>query len=129
MKQLEIKPINPKSVGVIFSPDGVLTISGVSCDEDPKPLYQQLKNWVAEYIANPAENTEFSIRLKYFNSSSAKCLFDLLESLNPIFHSGKALTIYWYYEEADEDMLDVITAFEDLIPAKIEKIKINSYSV
>jgi hypothetical protein len=128
MELLEIKAPNTKSLGVKFSPEGVLKISGVSCDEDPKPLYQRLKNWVIEYLHQPAENTEMFIRLKYFNTSSAKCMLDLINTLTPVAQTGKKLNITWYYEEGDEDMQDTIKAFEEVIHHKIRPVEIESYS-
>ncbi len=115
-------------MGVKFSPQGVLTLHGVSCDEDPKPLYNQLKEWAKEYISRPAEKTEFYIRLKYFNTSSAKCLMELLELMTLLTQSQKTLVITWYYEDGDEDMFDSIKVFEDLIHHKIEPVLVSSYS-
>jgi hypothetical protein len=128
MELLEIKAPNTKSLGVKFSPEGILKIHGVSCEEDPKPFYQQLKNWVGEYLRNPAENTELFIRLKYFNTSSAKCLLDLINTLTPVIQTGKKFNITWYYEEGDEDMQDTIKSFEEVIHHKIRPVEIDSYS-
>jgi hypothetical protein len=128
MELLEIQAKNPKSAGVKFLPEGVLTIHGVSCDEDPKPFYQKLKDWVKEYIGRPAEKTEFYIRLKYFNTSSARSLLELIELLTLLSESGKELMITWYYEEGDEDMLDSIKTFEDLVHHRIEPVQIASYT-
>ncbi len=127
MELLEIQLVNDKSMGVKFSPQGVLTLHGVSCDEDPKPLYQELKAWVQKYLEVPAEKTELYVRLKYFNTSSAKCLLDLIELLTQLTKNGKQLMITWYYENGDEDMLDAITMFEDLIHYKIEAVEVDSY--
>ena len=128
MELLEIKAPNTKSLGVKFSPEGILNIHGVSCEEDPKPFYQKLKNWVNEYLRHPAENTELFVRLKYFNTSSAKCLLDLINTLTPLAQTSKKLNITWYYEEGDEDMQDTIKAFEDVIHYKIRPVEIESYS-
>lgn len=128
MEVLEIKAKDPKGAGVKFLPEGVLTIHGVSCDEDPKPFYQKLKDWVKNYIGKPADKTELYIRLKYFNTSSARCLLELIELLTLLTESGKELNITWYYEEGDEDMLDSIRTFEDLVNHRIEPVQVNSYS-
>ena len=129
MELLEIRQTTPKSLGVKFSPEGVLTIFGVSCDEDPKPFYQLLKNWVKEYLTNPSIKTDLFIRLKYFNTSSAKCLLDLIESIVVINQSKSLLSITWYYEKGDEDMQEAIILFEDLVNHKIEQVQVESYEV
>lgn len=119
---------NAKTVGVKFSPDGKLTIHGVSCDEDPKPLYQQLSGWIKGYLEEPQAKTELFIRLKYFNTSSARCLMDLMKLLTKIDETGNELEITWYYEDGDEDMLDAIRVFEALIHHPIEPVVVFSYS-
>ncbi len=127
MELLEISAENSKATGVLFSPSGVLELKGVSCEEDPKPFYQRLKDWVQEYLHQPAVRTEFSVRLKYFNTSSARCLFELMEQLTALSKTGKELVIRWYYEEGDEDMEDSVKMFEELIHHKIELIPVGTY--
>ncbi len=129
MTLLEIVPGSPKSIGVKFSPDGVLSIYGVSCDEDPRPIYEQLKNWIKDYCLSPAPKTEVFIRLKYFNTSSSRCLFELLQTILLLDKANKNLVITWYFEKDDEDMEESIVLFEDLIKRKIEKVAVDSYSI
>lgn len=128
MDLLEIKPSTPKSVGVKFSPDGILQLYGVSCDENPRPMYEQLKNWVKEYSSTPAPKTEFSIRLKYFNSSSSRCLYELLETIVLLDKATKNVTIIWYFEKDDEEMEESILLFEELIKRKIDRVAVDSYN-
>jgi hypothetical protein len=129
MDLLEIKPSTPKSLGVKFSPDGDLQLYGVSCDENPRPIYEQLKNWVKEYSFAPAPKTEVSIRLKYFNTSSSKSLYELLETIVLLDKADKNLTITWYFEKDDEDMEETIVLFEDLIKRKIDRVAVDSYTI
>jgi len=129
MNLLEIKPATSKSVGVKFSPDGVLQLYGVSCDENPKLIYDQLKDWVKKYLSAPAPVTEFSIRLKYFNTSSSKTLYELLETIILLDQTNKKLKILWHYEKDDEDMEETIVLFEELIKRKIDKVAIDSYNM
>lgn len=130
MEVLEITaPVkNSKTVGIQFLPDGKLTIYGVSCDEDPKPLYQKLNGWILEYLKELPQKTELFIRLKYFNTSSARCLMELMKLLTKIDETENELEITWYYEDGDEDMLDAIRVFEALIHHPIEPVLVFSYS-
>ncbi|HZJ73817.1 MAG TPA: SiaC family regulatory phosphoprotein, partial [Perlabentimonas sp.] len=43
----------------------------------------------------------------YFNSSSAKFIFDLVFLLSQIIKDGVPLKIYWYFDEDDEEMKEV----------------------
>jgi hypothetical protein len=129
MNHLEIKPADTKSTGVDFSPNGILTIYGVSYEEDPKVFYQRLINWAKEYVKKPANSTMLSMRLKYFNTSSSKCILEFLNVLIKIPDAEKNLRISWCYEDGDEDMQDSIRTFEELIHHKIQQIKVESYTV
>ncbi len=128
MDLLEIIPSTSKSVGVKFSPEGILHIFGVSCEEDPKPIYQILKSWIEGYLLSPSTKTTLSVKLKYFNTASAKYLLDLLESLVLLNKSNSQLSIVWYFEKGDEDMQESIILFEELIKHKIEQVQVESYN-
>ena len=44
---------------------------------------------------------EIHVKLEYFNTSSSKCLMDMLKRVEA---SKCDAEVYWYYEEEDEDM-------------------------
>jgi hypothetical protein len=48
----------------------------------------------------------FQIDLSYFNSSSAKFLFDILSELKRLHLLGTPVVVEWYYEDGDPDMKD-----------------------
>jgi hypothetical protein len=127
MDSLEITATHPKSLVVSFHASGELKLTGVSCDEDPKAIYKPLLEWCTRYLKVAPSHTDFSIRLKYFNTSSAKCLLELLNLINQLPPSGKSLSFKWYCEEEDEDMIETVKIFEDLIQSPIEIILIKSY--
>lgn len=126
MNSLEIKSDHVRTIDVKFLPDGKLSIEGASCEEDPKPLYNKLIQWIKEYSAQPASSTELNICLKYFNSSSAKCILELLSIVTSLAKNTN-LRIIWSYEKEDEDMLDAIDTFAELVNFKIEAVAIDSY--
>ena len=70
---------------------------------DSIEFYRPLMEWVDSHIADSEASVDFSIRLEYFNTSSSKCLMDLLKRIEK---SPIEATILWYYEEEDEDMLE-----------------------
>lgn len=127
MNLLEITPSTPKSAGVTFSPSGTLSLFGVSCEEDPKPFFQQLNNWINDYFSATVVKTDFEIRLKYFNTSSAKCLLDMLENVVIKNASKNPLSIIWCVEKDDDDMKDAVTLFEELIKNPIIQKEVPSY--
>ena len=54
---------------------------------------------------------EFQFKLVYFNSSSAKFLYDIIIILNQIQKAKVPLNINWYYDKDDSELRE---AGEDL---------------
>jgi len=98
-----------------FSPDeNRFYIRGISSPEDVRALYYPVLEWiktfVSEVLAGKVKNynkdnpIRFQIDLSYFNSSSAKFLFDILSEMKKLFSAGFPVRIEWYYDEEDSDM-------------------------
>ena len=87
-------------------------ISGKSYPEDTKEFYGPVLQSIDEYILSPNPETTFVIKLKYFNSSSYKPLFDILTKLETI--KNNKVTIQWYYKNGDSDMLESGKEFAEL---------------
>ena len=57
----------------------------------------------------------FDIELIYFNSSSAKVLMGLFDTLDEVAKAGNRVTITWTYDEDDDNMQEMGEVFsEDL---------------
>jgi hypothetical protein len=81
--------------------------------------------WIDAYAVGPATKTEMKISLEYFNTSSSKCLLDILRKLETLHKSGKStVTITWYYEEDDEDMMEAGQDYESLVGLTFNIVKI-----
>jgi len=68
-----------------------------------------------------SDETEFKvdIELYYFNSSSAKFLFDFFEFLEESAEGGKAITINWRYRAEDDTMQEAGEDFQEDMEACI----------
>lgn len=88
-----------------------MEISGRSIPENSIAFYTPLLEWVDEHLKD-AGSLEVVIRLEYFNTSSSKCLMDLLKRIEK---SPAEATVLWYYEEDDEDMLEAGEDYDAII--------------
>lgn len=91
---------------VEFSTEGRLKISGRSIPEDPSKFYDQLFEWTFFYCQEAKDATTLDISLEYFNSGSSKALLHILRALADLTKKGKQLSINWYYEEGDDNVLE-----------------------
>lgn len=102
---------------VILDPGaGHFEISGKSYPEDTREFYGPILAWIDSYIASPNPDTRFIFKLKYFNSSSYKPIFDILTKLATI--KDKEVAIQWHYKKEDTDMQESGEEFAELVTLK-----------
>ncbi|MFK7899744.1 MAG: DUF1987 domain-containing protein [Cyclobacteriaceae bacterium] len=107
---------------VSFDENGVLLLRGRSIPENSLAFFQELYTWIENYGLNPNPSTEMIIQLDYFNTSSSKCILDLMKRLETISENGHKVFVKWYYDEDDEDMLESGEDYQDLIELNFEFI-------
>jgi hypothetical protein len=108
---------------VSFSTDGRLKISGRSIPEDPSQFYDKLFEWVYYYCQEPNNNTTIDVSLEYFNSGSSKAILEILRALVDTAKKGKQISINWYYEEGDDDILERGEYYESILEMKFNFIE------
>jgi hypothetical protein len=93
--------------------NGTLQIKGKSYDDDVVMLFNMLRSKLKAFGGNKPQKLDVNIYLKYFNTSSSKCLFDLLSDLKDLESNGTTLNITWNFVEGDEEMGEEIEDFRD----------------
>lgn len=102
---------------ILFSPEeNNFTITGTSAPEDVRALYYPVIDWIKIFADDiiegeyPAFTAESPVRLKidltYFNSSSAKFLYDIFTEMKRIVAAGVPVIVEWYYDPEDIDQKD-----------------------
>jgi hypothetical protein len=114
MQKLYVRP-TPTTPEVIFSPEeNIFLLRGISSPEDVREMYYPVIEWFKKFTDSILEGNivRFSsenplilkIDLDYFNSSSAKFLYDIFFELKKLTPAGIPFSIQWHYEEEDIDM-------------------------
>ena len=70
-----------------------------------------------ECLGNDEGGVVVDIELYYFNSSSAKFLFDFFEFLEESAEGGKSITVNWRYRAEDDTMQEAGEDFEEDVSA------------
>lgn len=108
---------------VLFDPaNGKFELSGKSLPEDVTDFFDKVVNWLEEYGENPNEETVFDFKLTYFNTATAKLIFDILNALESIAENGQKVLVRWHYSENDEDMKNAGKEYEDLVEVDFEHV-------
>ncbi len=90
---------------IILDPDtGILTITGESYPENAFEYYKPVLSWLQEFAQRKQDAIVVNFKLQYFNSSSSKCLLDVLEILEEFHQGGGTVTVNWYYQKDDVDI-------------------------
>ena len=91
MEPINIEP-SVKTPKISFDDgSGALEIEGRSIPENSTEFYKPVFEWLDAYIDAPSANTEFAFKLEYFNTSSSKCILDVLRKLEKL--ERKDLTV------------------------------------
>ena len=102
----------PKTPTVLFDSEArTLSLSGRSIPENSIDFYSSLITWTDDLCSSEGV-VEVNINLEYFNTSSSKCLMDLLKRIES---SNVDAHVNWYYEEDDEDMLEAGEDYDAII--------------
>ena len=107
---------------VEFNTNGELLLKGRSIPENSIEFYKPLLEWIESYSESPNSSTVLNVQLEYFNTSSSKCILDVFKKLESV--SGSEVSVKWYYEEDDEDMLEAGEDYEAIIDLPFEMIEV-----
>ncbi len=89
----------------------VVELEGNSYPENAFEFYQQIFDWIDEYFKSGSDRLRAVFRLNYFNTSSAKCMLNFMTLLQKYHGQDKMISVEWFYEEDDDDMLEIGKAF------------------
>ncbi|MBV7544108.1 DUF1987 domain-containing protein [Acidovorax sp. sic0104] len=118
MENLYIAP-TPSSPEVDFKFDArTLSLRGESYPENAAAFYGDIIARLGEFLATLQESSvDVNVALAYFNSSSTKMLFNLIEALNNAAEAGNRVVLNWYHDEEDDTILDFGQELSEDFPA------------
>jgi len=86
-------------------------MAGYSRPENVRDFYMPILSWLEQFVAeiittkpSISKPVAFNFRMIYFNSSSAKFLFDMITHINAIHKNNVPVMINWYFDEDDEEL-------------------------
>ena len=108
------------------------TIKGECRPENVLTYFSPILNWLNKFknwainLSEPIDQTlNFHFKLAYYNTSSAKFLFNIFEKMKTIQEEGMTVKIVWYYDELDEDLLENGKEFEKILELEFEFVATN----
>ena len=88
--------------------DGYIRLSGRSIPQNARQLYKICIDWVEQYVLSPASMTKVDLYFEYIDTSSIRCVVDILTKLSHIPDNPEnQIEINWFHERDDEDSYDL----------------------
>lgn len=122
MDAIEHQPTS-KTPYVLLDPTGVIKFRGRSIPEDVSIFYDAIVDWIRGYCRRPAPKTDIDIEMEYLNSGTSKYMLKILKIIKEIDFAGSALTINWYYEEGDDDIMERGEYYASILDLSINLIE------
>ena len=112
-EHLDIPKTKDKPHVLFTASSGSLLIEGESYPENAQDFYRPIVEMLEAYCAGDHARLLVEFKLQYFNSSSSKCLLNILDLLEEFAAKGGEVTVNWFYEEQDEDLKESGEDFAD----------------
>lgn len=129
MSVIQIQPTNTTPYVLIDANQHKIIFSGKSSPENSLGFYHPLISQAKTFFSASNEPLSVDLSFRYFNTSSSKCLFDLLKMLKALSNDGKEVVINWMYEDDDDDMLETGEDYADLLDLDFNLIPVANISL
>ena len=113
MEKLSIRA-EVSSPSVDFDPEtGFLQIGGESYPENSFEFYAPIIAWLKSFLADAKAPVKLRVSLSYLNTSSTKCMIDMLDDLEAAHARGLPVEVEWLYDEDNDRAKDTIDEFKE----------------
>ena len=98
---------------VAFDPAAAeLRLSGESYPENSFEFYEPISKSV-KVLLSESKKMNLVIDISYMNSSSTKCVLDLLDLLEEAHGEGAEVSVVWHYDKDNPRSLDLAEEFKE----------------
>jgi len=109
---------------VINYAEGLIRIRGKSIPEDSDRFYKPILEKLDWYVENAPDKTRVTVHFDYFNTTSSKYILKIFRRFEDIYRKYKDITIYWYYEADDLDMMYCGEDYQSILSVPFKLVEI-----
>ena len=124
---LTIEPTRATPYVRLDAQEGILAFKGRSSPGSSLDFYYPIMSGIDKAYTGGLSSLTANFEFEYFNTSSSKCLFDILKRLANFKQNGMQVQVNWYYEEEDEDMRETGEDYEDVLGLPFNYITVNNF--
>ena len=104
--------------------ESLFQIKGPSFSEDIVDVYNPIIDWISKSLPELKNELTCEMYFTVLNSASHKKIFQILIKLNSFLDNGKIIKVNWYYDEDDEDIMEMGEDLIELINVPIKLIPV-----
>lgn len=102
---------------------GILSIIGESYPENAFAFYAPVFDWLKQTLPR-LDHLVFRVHVRYMNSSSTKCMLDILDALAERADEGADISVKWYFDAGNDRALDLADEFQEDIDIPFDAVAI-----
>ena len=108
---------------VSFAPETrTLALKGESYPENSFQFFEPILFWVEAYLGERHETITIAVDMPYMNSSSTKCMLDLLDRFEDAWRRGQPVVMRWYYDPDNGRALELAEEFREEVSFPFETV-------
>lgn len=129
MENILIKETTTMPSVYFSAQEGILDIRGKCIPENTVEFFDPMVDWVNAYVLSPQSQTQVSLRLEYYNTSTSRYIAEILKNLENITRDNKGdVQVSWIYESGDLDLEEAGQDFKSLSQLPFELIEVDVIS-
>jgi len=102
---------------------GTVLIQGRSIATTAEEYFDEFVPYFKHCVEKKPMDLTMDIDLEYFNTKSSRIFVEIFEIAKTVEEHNHKVTVNWYYEEGDENMLDSGADYEYVSKLKFNYIK------
>jgi SiaC family regulatory phosphoprotein len=106
MKNIEIPLTKITPQVKYYETENLLEINGESYPENAAEFFRPIQDWLEDHLSQNEGLFTLNLKLTYFNTSSSKCLLDLIARLEDRHGVKPDVQVKWFHQKEDEDMME-----------------------
>lgn len=125
MEKIEVEATSKSPYLLLDPKTKTIKIKGRSIPENSVQFYTPVLNVLDKWIQEKTKDqVTVSIQLEYFNTSSSKCVLDILKKLQELYKNGTPIDVTWIYEKDDEDIMEAGQDYQTIVGIPIKMLEV-----
>ncbi len=99
---------------------GSMELSGESYPQNAFDFFGPIIGWARQFLRESPEPLMLELHLSYLNTSSTKCVIDLLDLLEGAYKIGRHVQVVWYCDPENERAREAAEEFREDVTLPFE---------